>query len=366
MSAEVLRRRVQREVGAVLQRTQVDGRRHGRVDDERRRVRGGRLEIRHRQERIRRRLDPDELHAVRRRSGLVELDVAEPPALQRLEGHARAEVAARRERDRVARLQRREHERRRRARAGREQQRRAAVELAQPRLRLRHRRAAVAGVEELPRLAALVVGPDRRPVERLHERNVSGRVTLRRMATTDDQETTEAKLRRLEELRLEALHAGSEKAVQRRRDEGRLLARERAEKLCDPGSFVELDRYVRHREWRFRDGGQAPVRRRRRHRLRHGVRPQDLRLLAGLHRLRRLAQRGVRREDLQGHGHGRQVRLPARSGSTTPAARASRRASSRSPATRRSSGATCRRRASSRRSRSSWARAPAAPSTRPR
>ncbi|HEY4412822.1 MAG TPA: carboxyl transferase domain-containing protein, partial [Gaiellaceae bacterium] len=63
-----------------------------------------------------------------------------------------------------------------------------------------------------------------------------------------DHETTEAKLAWLAELRGEALHAGSEKAVQRRRDEGRLLARERAEKLCDPGSFVELDRYVRHRE----------------------------------------------------------------------------------------------------------------------
>jgi acetyl-CoA carboxylase carboxyltransferase component len=70
------------------------------------------------------------------------------------------------------------------------------------------------------------------------------------MATTDDQ-STDAKLRRLEELRVEALHAGSEKAVQRRRDEGRLLARERALRLCDPGSFVELDRYVRHREVEF-------------------------------------------------------------------------------------------------------------------
>jgi len=70
------------------------------------------------------------------------------------------------------------------------------------------------------------------------------------MAATDDQ-GTEAKLRRLEELRDEALHAGSENAVQRRRDEGRLLARERAERLCDPGSFVELDRYVRHRESNF-------------------------------------------------------------------------------------------------------------------
>jgi propionyl-CoA carboxylase beta chain len=64
-------------------------------------------------------------------------------------------------------------------------------------------------------------------------------------------ETTADKLRWLEELRRQALHAGSEKSVARRREEGRLLARERAEKLCDPGSFVELDRYVRHRESNF-------------------------------------------------------------------------------------------------------------------
>ncbi len=64
-------------------------------------------------------------------------------------------------------------------------------------------------------------------------------------------ETTAGKLEWLGELREEALHAGSEKAVARRREEGKLLARERAEKLCDPGSFVELDRYVRHREVEF-------------------------------------------------------------------------------------------------------------------
>jgi propionyl-CoA carboxylase beta chain len=67
----------------------------------------------------------------------------------------------------------------------------------------------------------------------------------------DAHETTQAKLRWLRELRDEALHSGSDRAVQKRRDEGRLLARERAEKLCDPGSFVELDRYVRHRESNF-------------------------------------------------------------------------------------------------------------------
>jgi propionyl-CoA carboxylase beta chain len=67
----------------------------------------------------------------------------------------------------------------------------------------------------------------------------------------DAHETTQAKLEWLRELRDKALHAGSDRAVQKRREEGRLLARERAEKLCDPGSFVELDRYVRHRESNF-------------------------------------------------------------------------------------------------------------------
>ena len=69
------------------------------------------------------------------------------------------------------------------------------------------------------------------------------------MATEAD--STEAKLRRLQELREQALHAGSEKAVERQRSQGKLLARERVEKLLDPGSFVELDRYVRHREAEF-------------------------------------------------------------------------------------------------------------------
>ena len=76
------------------------------------------------------------------------------------------------------------------------------------------------------------------------------------MATTDDrpdtsEDSTEAKLRRFEELRDEALHAGTEQAVAKHREAGKLLARERAERFCDPGSFVELDRYVRHRESNF-------------------------------------------------------------------------------------------------------------------
>jgi propionyl-CoA carboxylase beta chain len=60
-------------------------------------------------------------------------------------------------------------------------------------------------------------------------------------------ESTKGKLEQLAKLRDEALHAGTEKAVERQREQGKLLARERAEKLLDQGSFVELDRYVRHR-----------------------------------------------------------------------------------------------------------------------
>jgi propionyl-CoA carboxylase beta chain len=73
------------------------------------------------------------------------------------------------------------------------------------------------------------------------------------MARTEKRthETTREKLEWLEELRDESEHHGSEKAVAKHKEAGKLLARERAEKLCDAGSFVELDRYVRHRESNF-------------------------------------------------------------------------------------------------------------------
>jgi propionyl-CoA carboxylase beta chain len=65
------------------------------------------------------------------------------------------------------------------------------------------------------------------------------------------EDSTKAKLERLEALREEAGHQGSEKAVARQRERGKLLARERLEVLLDSGSFVELDRYVRHRNPEF-------------------------------------------------------------------------------------------------------------------
>ncbi|MGI8809965.1 MAG: carboxyl transferase domain-containing protein, partial [Acidimicrobiales bacterium] len=55
---------------------------------------------------------------------------------------------------------------------------------------------------------------------------------------------------RLEELakrKEQALHAGSERDVERQHARGKMTARERVEELLDPGSFVELDLLARHR-----------------------------------------------------------------------------------------------------------------------
>ncbi|MEA2283204.1 MAG: hypothetical protein QOK21_3811, partial [Solirubrobacteraceae bacterium] len=64
-------------------------------------------------------------------------------------------------------------------------------------------------------------------------------------------ETSEEKLAQLEELRQAAVHHASEKAVEKQHARGKQTARERIEKLLDPGSFQELDTYVRHRTNEF-------------------------------------------------------------------------------------------------------------------
>ncbi|MGA1074176.1 MAG: carboxyl transferase domain-containing protein, partial [Ilumatobacteraceae bacterium] len=55
---------------------------------------------------------------------------------------------------------------------------------------------------------------------------------------------------KLEDLRARreaAYHAGSERAVARQHEKGKMLARERIEYLLDDGSFHELDLLARHR-----------------------------------------------------------------------------------------------------------------------
>jgi propionyl-CoA carboxylase beta chain len=64
-------------------------------------------------------------------------------------------------------------------------------------------------------------------------------------------ETYAEKLAQLEELRFEAIHAGSQAAVEKQHAKGKFTARERIEKLLDGGSFQELDVFVRHRTTDF-------------------------------------------------------------------------------------------------------------------
>src|ERR1700757_530490 len=58
-------------------------------------------------------------------------------------------------------------------------------------------------------------------------------------------ETYEEKLAQLQELRQAALHSAPE-AEEKQHARGKYTARERIEKLLDPGSFQELDTFVRH------------------------------------------------------------------------------------------------------------------------
>jgi propionyl-CoA carboxylase beta chain len=64
-------------------------------------------------------------------------------------------------------------------------------------------------------------------------------------------ETFEDKLELLRDLRNQAIHSASEKAVEKQHAKGKYTARERIEKLLDEGSFQELDTFVRHRTHDF-------------------------------------------------------------------------------------------------------------------
>src|SRR5829696_6241639 len=59
------------------------------------------------------------------------------------------------------------------------------------------------------------------------------------------------KLAYLRELREAAIHSASEEAVEKQHARGKMTARERVERLLDPGSFEELDTFVRHRTYDF-------------------------------------------------------------------------------------------------------------------
>jgi len=64
-------------------------------------------------------------------------------------------------------------------------------------------------------------------------------------------ETHEEKLEYLRDLREQAINSASEEAVEKHHAKGKLTARERIGVLLDPGSFEELDTFVRHRTHDF-------------------------------------------------------------------------------------------------------------------
>src|SRR5690242_4545880 len=67
------------------------------------------------------------------------------------------------------------------------------------------------------------------------------------------------RLEQLAKLKEEARIPGSEAAVRRQHDRGKLTARERIDLLLDPGSFVELDMLARHRAHGFGIEANRPL-----------------------------------------------------------------------------------------------------------
>src|SRR5881409_2066183 len=112
------------------------------------------------------------------------------------------------------------------------------------------------------------------------------------------------KLELLQQKRAESELGGGAERIKVQHAKGKMTARERLDVLLDPGTFVELDRFVTHRSTDF---GLADEKY-----LGDGVRTHrgapGVRLLAGLHRVRRLVVRSARGEDLQGDGPGRAER----------------------------------------------------------
>jgi propionyl-CoA carboxylase beta chain len=76
--------------------------------------------------------------------------------------------------------------------------------------------------------------------------------------TNDAPHTTAGKIADLERRRQEALHAGSDQAIAKQHERGKLTARERIGLLLDPGSFTELDELARHRAHDFGIEGTRP------------------------------------------------------------------------------------------------------------
>ena len=70
-------------------------------------------------------------------------------------------------------------------------------------------------------------------------------------ASEIDLTTTAGKIADLERRKAEVAHAGSERAVEKQHARGKKTARERIDMLLDEGTFIEMDKYARHRSTAF-------------------------------------------------------------------------------------------------------------------
>lgn len=73
-----------------------------------------------------------------------------------------------------------------------------------------------------------------------------------------DIHSTAGKLADLKRRVAEVAHAGSERAVEKQHARGKKTARERLELLLDEGSFIEMDKYARHRSVAFGQEANRP------------------------------------------------------------------------------------------------------------
>lgn len=73
-----------------------------------------------------------------------------------------------------------------------------------------------------------------------------------------DIHSTAGKLADLKRRVAEVAHAGSERAVEKQHARGKKTARERLELLLDEGSFIEMDKYARHRSTAFGQEANRP------------------------------------------------------------------------------------------------------------
>ena len=87
-------------------------------------------------------------------------------------------------------------------------------------------------------------------------------MTILRSMSSDvvepDLATTAGKLADLKRRVAEVAHAGSERAVEKQHARGKKTARERLEMLLDEGTFIEMDKYARHRSTAFGQENNRP------------------------------------------------------------------------------------------------------------